>query len=210
MENTNIDYWEEIVKNPTPIYKKLFEEEENFLLSHISKNSKVLDIGCGYGRTIKTISSITNEIVGIDNDEKAVEQAKGCKLNIMCADVFNLPFPDKSFDHMVLMMTLVNFSENKARALKEMRRALRDDGKITISVYSEDALPARLEMYKIINVPIDRVEGTKVIFNESIGANISEQFSKEEFEALATEVGLKISDYKKIDQLAYIFELKKK
>ena len=210
MENTNIDYWEEIVKNPTPIYEKLFDEEEKFLVLHIPKNSKVLDIGCGYGRTIKTITSITEDIVGIDNDEKAVEQAKDCNLNIMCADVFNLPFPDKSFDYLVLMMTLVNFSENKIKALKEMRRVLKDDGKITISVYSEDALPTRMEMYKIINVPIDRVEGTKVIFNESIGANISEQFSKEEFEALATEAELKISDYKKIDQLAYIFELEKK
>lgn len=210
MENTNIDYWEEIVKNPTPIYKKLFDEEESFLLLHIPKNSKVLDIGCGYGRTIRTISSITNDIIGIDNDEKAVEQVKNCKLNILLADVFNLPFSDKHFDYLVLMMTLVNFSENKVKALEEMKRVLKDSGKITISVYSEDALPARLEMYKIINVPIDRVEGTKVIFNESVGANISEQFSKEEFEKLVTKAELKVSDYRKIDQLAYIFELKKK
>lgn len=206
----NVDYWEEIVKNPTSPYKKLFREEERFLLLHIKRGSKVLDVGCGYGRIIKVISSITNDIVGVDNDLGAIEKGKKHKFNIIYGDVFGLPFENRFFDYEVLTMTLVNFANNKIKALQEMGRTLKDNGKIIISVYSEDALPARLDMYKIINAPIRKIEGTKVIFDKNIGANVSEQFSKKDIEVLVEKSGMKISDYRKIDKIAYIFVLEKR
>ncbi len=212
--NTNTDYWEKIVRNPTPTYKKLLDSEKEFLISHIEKDSKVLDIGCGNGRNIETILPITADVFGIDNDEKAIATTKSrlpiVASNILLADAFDLPFDDESFNTVILLMTLVNFGENKIKALKEMYRVVKDSGKVIISVYSEDALPARMEMYKIISVPIDKVEGTRVIFNEKIGANSSEQFQKKSFEALAEECNMEVAEFQKIDGIAYIFSLKKK
>jgi ubiquinone/menaquinone biosynthesis C-methylase UbiE len=200
--STNIDYWEQILKNPTPVYAELFDAERDFLLSHIAQNSKVLDIGCGDGRNIETILNVTKDVIGIDNDPKAVSDAKAHLANIpsvqiLLADVIALPFPENSFDAVTLMMTLVNFNHNKVHALKEMARVLKQDGKTIISVYSEDAFDKRMEIYKQVQAPIDRVEGTTVILDISFGANISEQFSKEEIETLAEQANLKLSDCKR-------------
>lgn len=213
--STNIDYWEEILKNPTPAYQNLFDAEKEFLLSHVDSNSKVLDIGCGEGRNIETILNITKDIVGIDNDPKAVidaqtHLAKTPTVQILLADVIAIPFPDNSFDAVILMMTLVNFNNTKVRALKEMARVLKQHGKIIISVYSENAFDERIRMYKISNSPIKRTEGTKVFFDIPEPANESEQFSKEEIKELASQADLKLSDCKEVENIAYICELMKK
>ena len=66
-----------------------------------------------------------------------------------------------------------------------------------MTAYSEDAFDERLRMYQQIGVPIKEIIGTKLIFNESIGANISEQFSKNDLESIFKESGLTIIEIKK-------------
>lgn len=212
---TNIGYWEKVLQDPTSSYRQLFDAEKEYLLTNILRDTYVLDVGCGDGSTIQTILPITSNVSGIDNDIKAVEDAR-LRLssiptaNILLADALALPFESKVFDAVTHMMTLVNFEDKKAKALEEMSRVLKDEGKIIISVYSEDALQIRLDMYKQIGVPIEGIEGTKVIFNESVGANESEQFSKEDIRALVDEAGLRIFNCIKVADIAYICELRKK
>lgn len=211
--STNIDYWEKVLKNPTPPFKKLFETEHEYLQDHISPNSKVLEIGCGNGRNIQSILNITSDVIGVDNDPQAIKDATeklyGKNIKLILADALNLPFPDKSFDSVVLLDTLVNFQGNKLKALSEMKRVLTDTGKILLSVYSEDAFPTRIDMYKQIAVPINKTEGTTVIFDKQVGANESEQFSKEQIEDMASKAGLKIDDFQKIENISYILTLRR-
>lgn len=153
--------------------------------------------------------------MGIDNDSKAVidaqsHLAKTPTVQILLADVIAMPFPDNSFDVVILMMTLVNFNDYKVRALKEMARVLKQNGKIIISVYSENAFAERIRMYEISNSPIKRTEGTKVFFDIPEPANESEQFSKEDIKELASQADLKLSDCKEVKDIAYICELMKK
>ncbi len=215
MLTTNIGYWEKILEDPTSAYKQLFEEERKYLTTHVANNTYVLDVGCGDGTTIQTLLPITKNVVGIDNDPKAIEDARAKlssipSVKIILSDALALPFPDKTFNVVTHMMTLVNFEENKIKALQEMSRVIKDDGKIIISVYSDDALSTRLEMYEQIGVPIERTDGTKVIFDKSVGANESEQFSKEELESLANQASLKIADCQKVGSIAYICKLVRK
>lgn len=211
---TNIGYWEKVLQNPTPAFRQLFDEEKNYLATYIPTDSFVLDVGCGDGTTIQTILPITKNVVGIDNDKKAVEDAREklsleSTVKIIFADALSLPFADKTFDVVTHMMTLVNFEKNKTKALIEMSRVLKDNGKIIVSVYSDDALSARLEMYRQIGVPIKKTEGSRVIFDESVGANESEQFSKEEIQSLVESANLQITNCKKVNSIAFICELKK-
>ena len=39
MDKNNIFYWEDIVNNPSKLYKKWFKEERKFLIKNIRKNS---------------------------------------------------------------------------------------------------------------------------------------------------------------------------
>lgn len=215
MIHTSIGYWKLIQEHPTPMFAEFFEAERNFFLSRILPNSKVLDIGCGDGRNMRTILTITKDVTGIDNDSEAVQETKKNLADfhttkILLADCLAMPFPENTFDTAILMTTLVNFNRDKIKALKEASRVLKTDGKLIISVYSEDALDERMKMYGIVGVPIQKIEGTKMILGTPEDTVVSEQFSKEEIEELAKQAHLKLSDCQKVGNLAYICELVKK
>lgn len=209
MTNTNIDYWNKILQNPKPIYKELFAKEDKYLINHISKDSSVLDIGCGNGRNIETLLSLTKNITGIDIEESAVKESrekfKGIpEITIAKADVLDLPFPENSFDVVTLMLTLVNFNNKKTEALREMKRVVKDNGKLIMSVYSEEALENRLKQYEEVGVPVKEVSNTKVVFgNPDV---VSEQFSLSDIEEFGKEIGMKVENVEKVPGIAYIFE----
>lgn len=213
MTQTNIDYWEQVLKNPTDKYSELFDLEREYLQKNIGSNESVLDIGCGDGRNILSLLSITTNIVGLDIDEKAVKDAtenlkEFPNIKIVQGSVFNLPFEDNIFKNVVLSMTLVNLGDSKKKALEEMKRVVTTDGKIIVSAYSEKALENRLAMYEKIKLPIHKIsEQGEVTFDESLGAHTSEQFSLDDICNLATSVGLKIVDHREVSDLAYIVTL---
>jgi len=212
--NSSINYWEKILKNPSPKYKELFIKENDFLVKNISKNAKVLEIGCGNGRNIESILPITKNITGIDIDPEAIKITKErfkniSEIEIKENSVFNLSFYNKSFDVVFAFITLVNWGDNKIKALKEMKRVLKDDGKIIISVYSEDATKNRILQYTNIGLDIKEIKGNKIIFDVK-HAGISEQFFVSDLEKMAEKVGMKITQVEKVEGLAYIFELKNK
>lgn len=214
MTNTNIDYWEKVVNDPSDTYKKLFHQEENYLIKKIDRGSKVLDIGCGDGRNISSIVSVAKEIIGVDVDPKAVRDAQQRlsgfnNVKIILGSAFDLPFSEKEFDVAVLSMTLVNLAGQKSKALSEMKRVLKDNGKIIVSVYSETSMNERMSTYKKIGVPIKEISNNSVVFDESVGAHTSEQFSVSDIREMVKPLGLKIDDYEEVPHLAYIFTLKK-
>jgi ubiquinone/menaquinone biosynthesis C-methylase UbiE len=210
--NENIDYWEKALQNPPKSYIKLFEQEKEYLRKNINKDAKVLDIGCGEGRNILSIVDITENITGLDIDQKAVEDTKKNlasypKINVILGDVTQIPFEDKTFDVVIFSMTLVNLDTQKENALSEIKRVAKDDAKIIISVYSEKATDERMNMYYQINLPIVSEKNGKFIFGIDV---VSEQFSIEEIKTMIRPIGLEIDSYEEVENLAYIFTLKKK
>ena len=210
---TNMDYMANFLENLPKSYQKLFEEEKKYLQKIITLDAKVLDVGCGSGRSIFDILSKTKNIVGIDHSDRAVADAKNNfsrypSIKILKADAAQLPFDNEEFDFVICMTTFANFADKKFKALEEMRRVLKDSGKIIISVFSENALEERMRVYKTLGVKIKEVKNGTVIFDESLGDNISEQFTKEQLENIFSKVNLKIEDIKKVD-IAYLCTLVK-
>ena len=175
----------------------------------ISPNNSVLDIGCGDGKNIETILQTTSHVSGVDNDLIAIEDAKKRLKNypdveLFCADALNLPFKDEAFDTVTFFEIIGNLGDNKFSALKEAYRVLKSDGFIILSTYSEHAFDERMKMYAQIEVPIEKIEGTKVYFDKSVGAYESEQFSLEELKKLGEDAGFIITDHVKVGTLSYI------
>lgn len=211
---TNIGYWKKVLKAPTPAYQELFDAEHKYLLDKITPNSKVLDIGAGESKNMKSIFEITPFVYGVDNDANAVKDAKENfkdidTVKIVQGEAVNLPFEDKIFDIVTFLMILPNLDKDKEKALQEASRVLKDDGFIILSTYADTAFEDRMKMYKLIDLPIKKIEETKVIFDEKLGANISEQFLLQEIKDLAKSAGLVISHYQKVGSIAYICTLKK-
>ena len=207
----NIDYWENLLINLPKSYKKLFEKEKKYLQKIITKDASVLDVGCGNGRSIFDILPKTKNVTGIDHDNKAVADAKNnfskySSIKIIKADAAQLPFDSEEFDFVICMITFANFADKKFKALEEMRSVLKDSGKIIISVFSENALEERMRVYKTSGVKIKEVKNGTVIFDESLGDSISEQFTKEQLENIFSRSNLKIENITKVN-IAYLCTL---
>jgi ubiquinone/menaquinone biosynthesis C-methylase UbiE len=212
--DTNIGYWERVLRAPTPAYRQLFEAERSFLLMHIQPGDKVLDIGCGDGRNMQTILERTGLVTGVDNDAVAVQEAAHHFSNlptvkVVLGEASSLPFGEGVFDVVSFLMILPNLDTQKARAMSEASRVLTKDGSIILSTFAETAFEERMEIYKKVKVPIERIEGTRFYFSKSLGANTSEQFSLTEIGQLAADAGLQLVESEKVGSLAYICRLTK-
>ena len=191
----NINYWEAMRRQMPQSYREWLAGELPFLEKHITKNSRVIEIGCGTGRTLESLATTTKDLIGIDHDPQAISLARKkliYKIKLKVAEATNLPFEDKSFDYALCLASFVNLADIKYESLEEMKRVTKKDGKILISCYAEDALPARLEMYKRQILP----NGT-VIFDFD-KANISEQFSRTDIQLIAKNSGLIVKDLIKV------------
>ena len=210
---TNVDYWTELLANMPQSFKDWFSEEKKYLQKIITPDAKVLDVGCGDGRSVFDIISITKNDVGIDHDEKTISSAKNNfsrypSVKFIKMDATNLSFDDESFDFIICMGTFANFAKDKFVVLKEMKRVLKKSGKIIISVYSEDAFAERIKIYKASRVKIKEIKDGTVVFDESLGDNISEQFSKKQLEDIFSRAYLHIEDITKLN-IAYLCTLTK-
>lgn len=208
----DINTWEEVLSDLPPAYKNWFMAESKYLRENITKNAKVLEVGCGEGRSIKDILSITENIVGIDIDVQAVEETKKLfknhpKVKILVMDGTNISFEDNSFDYVLCMTTFANFGDKKYKILEEMKRVVKKEGFIIVSVFSEDAFEHRIALYKKIKFPLKEIKGTTVFYDTKYDLGISEQFSESELRQIFNKVKLKIIEIIKLN-MAYICKLK--
>lgn len=73
-----------------------FLREQAFLIPKI-KPGKVLDVACGSGLMLQPLND-SHEVIGIDFNNTACQQALLNRVNVVRGDAFSLPFEDASFD----------------------------------------------------------------------------------------------------------------
>ena len=114
--------------------------EGAFFLRFLHPGMRVLDVGCGPGSITLGIAKTVapGETVGIDFQPSQVAQgvalaAAHGQQNVCfeVADVYQLPFPDGSFDAAFANTVLMHLKQ-PLRALAEMRRVLRPGGIVGI------------------------------------------------------------------------------
>jgi ubiquinone/menaquinone biosynthesis C-methylase UbiE len=114
--------------------------EGAFFLPFLRPGMRVLDVGCGFGSiTLGLAERIApGEIVGLDFQPSQIAQAQVLaasrgqrNVRFDVADVYQLPFPDASFDAAFANTVLMHLNQ-PVRALTEMRRVLRPGGIVGI------------------------------------------------------------------------------
>ncbi len=116
--------------------KRTASQDAAFLLPHLRAGIHVLDAGCGPGSITLGLAAVVapGEVVGIDMQLSVVEQARALAVQrgvsnarFEVANVYELPFPDGSFDA-AFANTVLQHLREPVRALAELRRVLRPGG----------------------------------------------------------------------------------
>jgi len=127
----------------------------------IKKDSVVLDIGCGTGRTACYLAKKSGAYVfGLDNSEKMIAKAKRRAVkemtdaNFILGDALNMPFGDEVADIILIESLLIFLPPGKA--LQECFRVLKKGGVVVdVELLANKTLPqaAREKIKDICGVP---------------------------------------------------------
>jgi SAM-dependent methyltransferase len=94
---------------------------------------KILDIGCGAGALMQELA-VFGEVSGVDISPRAIEYCKARGITrVQEADAAKLPFPDESFDVVVMLDVLEHLPDDNDGA-NEVARVLKKDGLAIIAV----------------------------------------------------------------------------
>lgn len=202
MESKSIEKWTNLIANASSAYREYFKFEKKYLTEHTNRGGISLDLGCGDGRSIQTIAKYSNFVIGIDNDEDAVEYAREDLWRLKNTLIVNydaedlmVNFHSKQFDTIFCGLSFSNFGNSKDEVLDQISFVLK--GQFIFSTYNENALDERLRMY---NKAFDSTYSVNpkngcVSFNQ--GQITSEQFTQRQLEEMLTKYDFKINDIQK-------------
>ena len=124
-------------------------------LLRLERGASLLDLACGRGGHGQEIAARTGSLlVGVDFSPEAVRQAteraaeRGIAASYAVGDLTDTGLPDAACDA-ALVVDSIQFAERPERAFAEIRRVLRDGGRVVLtgweaSVRGDDHVPARL------------------------------------------------------------------
>lgn len=107
-----------------------------FLLPHLRESSRLLDCGCGPGSISCDFAKIVSSghVIGIDREQSQIELARSraedqqlVNVSFKVGSIYELPFPDSSFDVVFAHAIFEHISSHDA-ALKEILRVLTPGG----------------------------------------------------------------------------------
>jgi len=131
------------------LYNQMFREEEwhfwhtnkRALIFNIVKNlklssGKVLDLGAGTGKILTEFKNRGWQVYGVDKEQASITFCQKRNLSIKKFDLDKnkkLPFKKNSLD-LVLCLDLLEHLENEQRLIKEVKRVLKKDALLIITV----------------------------------------------------------------------------
>lgn len=183
---TSQEYWNKVAREKTfstpfqlDIYKK-----------YVKKDDRILDIGCGYGRTLEELQNAGyNNLIGIDFSKEMIKLAKtkNPSIDFRPTNGSILDFPDDSIDSVILLavLTCIPDKDNQKQLIGEVHRVLKKEGIIYINDYLLNDTNMYLERYKKYQ---DKYEyGVFETSDGGVFRHHSEEYLEELFSSFKTE-----------------------
>ena len=131
----------------------LDQDKTTLQLLDIKDNLKLLDVGCGTGHLLQTLSTSVNSIdmTGIDNSKvmlsvaqkRHADSIRSGRVSIRKASWANLEFADNTFDR-INASNVVYFWERPLDILNNLYRVTKKGGLIVISLRVDDSLDPKI------------------------------------------------------------------
>ncbi len=134
--NNQFEYWDQVSSLKTfthPLDMDRFK-------SYVPTNGKILDFGCGYGRTCHELYKLGfRNIIGIDSSEMMIARGRQeyQELTLMTLESDDIPFQQDEFDTIILfaVLTCIPTNEGQRNLINKLKQILRPGGIIYISDY---------------------------------------------------------------------------
>ena len=147
-----------------------------------AKGLRVLEIGCGLGTDGVQFAQAGADYTGVDLTEAAIDLARknfeqrGLQGEFKVADAENLDFADSSFD-LVYSHGVLHHTPDIARAVSEIHRVLKPEGRAIVMLYHRDSYNYR------VGIRILRRAGSRLLKNES-GVKLVHRMTGEPIDSL--------------------------
>jgi len=125
----------------------VYDAQWTISLLDIQPSHRILEIGFGPGVSTQMASAKASKgfVSGIDHSETMVQTASQRnadaiqygRMELKQGDVTSLPYPDKSFD-IAYSLHSIYFWKNPVDCLKEIKRVLKPDGLLAITIQPKD------------------------------------------------------------------------
>lgn len=144
-------YWNQVSEKKeftTPFQAKEFAH-------YVSKESRILDVGCGYGRTLCELYDLGyRNLIGIDFSKDMIARGKRQfpLLDLRVKETEKIDLPDESVDAVILFAVLTCICENEAQKelIGEIRRVLKPEGILYVNDFllnTDERNLARYQQY---------------------------------------------------------------
>lgn len=129
-------YWDSVA--PTKTFSHPVDVDT--LRTWVRPDEKILDYGCGYGRTCAQLTENGySNVTGVDISCQMIKRglAENPALDLLHADAETLPFPDHSFCACTLLavLTCIPTDAGQRQVISEIFRVLRPGGILYLSDY---------------------------------------------------------------------------
>jgi 2-polyprenyl-6-hydroxyphenyl methylase/3-demethylubiquinone-9 3-methyltransferase len=138
-----------------PPARAYLEAEIEFVAERTSRSTRLLELGCGYGRVLQRLIPRVRTAVGIDTSVESLRMAVtflagGLAPRLLAMDASRMGFRDRSFDLTICVQNGISaFAADQQVLLAEAVRVTRSGGIVLFSSYAERFWPDRLAWFEV-------------------------------------------------------------
>lgn len=146
------EYWNSVSEKKE--FTTPFQAEE--FSKYVKKDSCILDVGCGYGRTLDELyHNGYRNLIGVDFSSGMIERGKQQfpYLDLRVKEDTRIAMPDASVDAVILfaVLTCIRTNEEQEQLLSEIQRVLKPQGILYVNDFllnSDERNLSRYEKFK--------------------------------------------------------------